>query len=333
MQYLRSRFGVVIVMILTVVAVNSPFQQAPGVQAQDGGDQCAELALQALAEAGETCAGLADSMLCAGHASVTAVMIEGAPAADSALIDLAAVDGITTAAANPATGEWGVAMFTLPVTQPEGGSRAVTAVLYGNAQIMHPTETAAEQVTLTITNDSGGEVNLRNGAGVFYDTVGVFAADQQLQGDGRNEQGDWVRVVLEERRAWVFTRLVNWDGDLTALPVLAPDDVTPPFEASAPFQAFNLMTGAVSDMCPSTPSGLLLQFTGETPAVLMINDVRLVFADATLLVRATPAGDLQVAALSGSGTITARGFSQDIANGEYLTVTLGGEDGLRAVDT
>ena len=123
--------------------------------------------------------------------------------------------------------------------------------------------------------------------------------------------------------------LITWEGDLNTLTVLAPDDVTPStVSATEPFQSFTLNTEAVSATCGTIPAGLLLQYTGEEPATLPINQTTLTFADATLFVTALPEGELNIEVLKGSVTATARSVSQEAEAGQTVYVTLGGDDGL-----
>jgi uncharacterized protein YraI len=318
------------VVVIAAVMLGAQFSPAPGAQAQEGG-QCEQLASEALSGAKTACAGLAPGEICYGHAGVTATAASGGTAL-AASGDKAAVADITslvTSAASPESGEWGLAVAMLPAGLPEGSGQAVTAVLYGNAQIARPAQAAADQATLTVSNRGGSPVNLRNGAGITYDVVGQLASGEQATADGRNDQGDWVRIQFQGSEAWVFTPLIGWEGDqsaLNVLTVLLPNDVTPAFQAGEPFQAFTLTTGASA--CNAAPSGLLLQYTGEQPASLQVDQVTLEFSDATLLLTASPNDALEVKALAGSSTVTARGIPEKVSAGGAVQVNLGGEDGL-----
>ena len=249
-------------------------------------------------------------------------------AGDSVL--LADINTLVTSPANVETAEWGIAKVLLPVDSPEASDQAVTAILFGDTQISRPPQVASDRVTLAVSNPGGAEINLRNGAGVTYDLVGQLGPGEEAIADGRNEQADWLRIQYSGGIAWVFTPLIGWEGDqttLNVLQVLLPNDVTPVFEsAGSPFQRFVLMTGEAP--CKAAPSGLLLQYAGEQPASLQVNQVALEFADATLLLTSQPAELLEIKVLAGSGKVTARGITEEVSVGEGARVSLGGEDGL-----
>jgi hypothetical protein len=328
-QYRRlCLVAVILAMVLTSV------QTAPSlrVSAQDG-DQCEQLADQARAAARSACGDLARGEACYAHAGVAAQGIDGAAVGLAAAGDrtsLASIQSLDTLAADPGTDQWGIAEMLLPADLPDEGDQAVTAVLFGDVRVTRPPQVESDRVTLDVYNGGGAEVNLRNGAGVTYDLVGQLQPGEQAVADGRNEQADWLRIQYAGGIAWVFTPLIGWDGDqsaLNALDVLLPNDVTPAFQADgAPFQRFLLDTG--ESPCDAAPSGLLLQYAGEQAASLQVNQVTLEFSDATLLLTARSGETLEVRVLAGSSVVTARGISQETAVGEGAQISLGGDDGL-----
>lgn len=327
--------------LLLVVLIVSGIRFAPGsqVQAQGGDDPCTALAAQALTAAKPSCAGLAAGQACFGYAEVTATGSSSTTlAASGDKVALADLESLVTSAARPDASTWGLATVMLPAGLPQDSGQAVTAVLFGEAQIARPAQAVSNRPTLTVYNSGGAAVNLRNGAGVAYDLVGQLAPGEKVTADGRNEQGDWVRIQFSGGIGWVFVPVIRWDGDqsaLDALDVLAPNDVTPPVQAGAPFQSFTLTTGsaAVSEAaCSAAPSGLLLQYKGDQAAQLQIDQVTLDFSDATLLLTAAANSSLDVKVLAGSSTVTARGVPQQAKTGEVVSVSLGGDDGLTPTD-
>jgi hypothetical protein len=314
MRAIRAGFSVWIgLLILIVVVSGGQFKVAPSVLvlAQDS-DQCAQAAAQALSQAASACAGLAPGEICFG-ASGEKLLIADVP---------------SVAVTSPDSGGWSIANVMLPAGLPEGS--AVTAVLFGEVQIARPAEVQSDRPTLKVFNRGSAPINLRNGAGVTYDLVGQLEAGQETVADGRNQESDWVRIQYGDGVAWVFVPLIGWDGDqdaLNALDVLLPNDVTPSMQPTGePFQAFTLTTGGAA--CPAAPSGLLLQYSGEQVAMLRVDQVNLEFSNATLLLTASANGDLEVKALAGSATVTARGIPKDVSAGEMARVSLGGDDGL-----
>jgi len=336
----QYRFGMrVAIAAMIVVTMLNGTQTAPipSVLGQDD-DQCEQVALQALTSARTVCNDVVRGEACYAHMGVS---VEGIDNAEDVLNSsgdrdlLTNIQTLTTSIANTETGEWGIAKLLLPADLPEDGDQAVTAILFGDARISRPPQVESDRVTLKVYNQGGAVINLRNGAGITYDLIGQLEAGQEAIADGRNEQADWIRIQYEDGIAWVFTPLVEWEGDqdaLNGLEVLLPNDVTPPFEASdVPFQRFSLTTGDAP--CDRTPSGLLLQYSGEQSVGIQVNQVTLTFADATLLLTAQPNDVLEVKVLAGSSSVTARGMLQEVAAGSGVRVSLGGDDGLTPTAT
>jgi uncharacterized protein YgiM (DUF1202 family) len=318
---MRTILSVLGVVILSVVLLGEPTQD---VLAQE--DACSDLAALAQSQAQEFCADVARGSACYAHTGITVTGENLTFAANGDTVDLAAVETLTTAAANPESGEWGVVKMMLPASLPEDS--AVTAILFGEAQFSRPPEGQGDRPTLTVTNSGTAPVNLRDGAGTFYAVAGQLAPGESATAEGRNNMGDWVRIQFGDRLAWVFASLLTPDGDINTLEVLPPDDLAPAVQSGEPLQSLQLTTGTEAPVCGAAPSGLLLQYTGEETARLIVNGVTLVFSDATLLVRAGANASLDVTALTGSATVSAHGGSQQISADTMAQVGLGGESGL-----
>lgn len=326
MQYLRSRFSVMIgVMVVVIAVIGGQLSPVVGVLAQDG-DLCGQIVADALSVAGEVCTGLVPGEVCygAGTVAVTgeATLATGGDTANVSMIDRLATNVDLDA------NNWGIAVLALTAGLPEDSGQAVKAVLFGDAEMARPVQTASERPTLKVWNGGGADVNLRNGAGISYELVGVLSPGAEAVADGRNEQADWLRIQYEGGVAWVFSPLIDWEGDANTLEVLLPNDVTPAVQASGqPFDAFTLVTDS-TPMCGAPSSGLLLQYSGEQPASLQVNQVGLEFSDATLLLRAVPDSALDVMVVTGSVSVTARGIPESVDVSRAVRVNLGGEDGL-----
>ncbi|MCZ2095336.1 MAG: SH3 domain-containing protein [Anaerolineae bacterium] len=334
MRRLSWTFGTVLILALLLVA-SAPRPHM--IRAQEGdptAGQCAAMLAGAPEAAANDCGPLAPGEVCLGSPAATALAGGSASqefAAPGDKLALSALDSLATEAADPSAGTWGLIALALPAGLPEG--EAVSGALFGAATLAQPAPAAAGRPTLTVTNPAAAEANLRGGAGTSFPVVGVLPGGASATADGRNEQSDWVRIQIEDGVAWVFARLVSWEGDLSALDVLLPTDMTSPFKAGEPFAALTLTTGAETEAgptCAGAPSGLLLQRSGEAEAELSVNGATLRFSDATLLLRATAGAGLDVIALDGEATVTARGVPVTLRGGQATRVPLGGEDGLAA---
>jgi hypothetical protein len=329
MRQVRLGFGVLIgILVLLVILLGGQLPTAPSALAQDG-SQCEQMAVQAVSEAASACTGVVPGEICFGFGGVVATALSGDATLLAVSGDKTTVANVQSlAVANLETGEWGIVNVMLPAGLLEGS--AVMAILFGEAQIARPAQAQSARPTLPVFNRGSAPVNLRNGAGVTYDVVGQLEAGQETVADGRNQEADWVRIQFGDGVAWVFVPLIGWDGEqdaLNALDVLLPNDVTPSMQATGePFQAFTLTTAEA--VCPAAPSGMLLQYTGEQTAMLQVNQVNLEFSNATLLLVASANGGLEIKALAGAATVTARGIPEEVTVGAAARVSLGGEDGL-----
>ena len=321
-------FGIVLMLALALGASGSYPTITRAQEGEQTDEQCAALVTGAPLAAASACEGLAPGEVCLGSPNAQAQ-----PGGDTAFaaagdtIELSVLESITTEAADPAAGTWGVVAVALPANLPDG--EAVRGVLFGEATLARVAAEAADHPTLEVGNPTATEANLRGGAGTHYPVVGVLAGGASAVADGRNQASDWVRIQTESGPAWVFARLVRWDGDLSALDVLAPDDVSGGVESGAPFAVMTLASG-LDDACAGAGSGLLLQSESESEAQIRVNGASLRFANATLLLHAEPGAALDVIALDGAATVSAQGTSVELGAGEQVRVPLGGEDGLTA---
>jgi hypothetical protein len=301
MRSIRLGFSVLVSLLVVIAVVLG--SQITLAQDSGGEDQCTAATAQAISQAASACAGVVAGEVCSGSTGETSLIAD--------------VQSITAATDG---GGWGLASVMLPAGLTDGS--AVTAVVFGDAQIARPV------AALKVFNRGAAPINLRNGAGVTYEVVGQLEAGQETVADGRNQESDWVRIQYGDGVAWVFVPLIGWDGEqdaLNALDVLLPNDVTPSMQPSGePFQAFTLVGGGGT--CP--PSGVLLQYVGDQAAMLQVNQVTLEFSSATLLLTASPNDALEVKALAGSATVTARGIPENLDVGGAARVHLGGDDGL-----
>lgn len=93
---------------------------------------------------------------------------------------------------------------------------------------------AQEAVTIT----TGYTLKIRSGPGTDYDQVGTVPYNTTLPVLGRDEGANWVFVDYAGARGWIAAWLATVSGDLSSVPVGAPDDgggsAPPPESAGAP---------------------------------------------------------------------------------------------------
>lgn len=294
---------------------------------------CSALAQDALSAAKESCSASTANSLCFGYNAIKAAFAESSSASPNFKtrgdkIDLSGITSVSTSAANPDAGQWGVAVLKIQAGLPTE-SQGVTAVLFGDAT-MTSTVRSVPLTTLPVTT-RGDTVLLRGGAGTNYPSGGRLTANQSAVVDGRNKAGDWLRVRLDNVVGWASVALLKVTGDIQTLTVLDDQDSRADFLYTTPMQAFTLTTTGATTCASEAPSGLLLQLLGgkgDKTAHLSINGADIAFSSATLAVRAAPKDRLDVTTLAGSATVSALGSAVTINAGEWTRLRLGGKDGL-----
>ncbi|MBI5667346.1 MAG: SH3 domain-containing protein [Chloroflexi bacterium] len=103
------------------------------------------------------------------------------------------------------------------ITRFVAGLLLVTAL--DAAPELNPAAAQAEGVTAM----AYGTVNVRSGPGTQYDIVGQLAAGDKVPVDGRNEDGDWLHIILTfGQNGWVAAFAVLVEGNILELPVTSP---------------------------------------------------------------------------------------------------------------
>jgi hypothetical protein len=222
------------------------------------GAACSELVETALESANANCGELGRNEVCYGYNNVQASFLTEVPddffdqvADKSPVAELATVQ---TLPMNTDTGQWGVAVMAiqakLPNTLP---GENIKFVLLGDVEVENavapenvfvPSE--GIEVSLTVEN-----ANLRSGAGLNFNVVGTVQLGETLLADGLSENGQWLRVVKNERPAWLSRSLVTENPEIASLPVLND-------EVLMPMQAFYLRTGITGQQCVEAPSDVLV---------------------------------------------------------------------------
>lgn len=122
-------------------------------------------------------------------------------------------------------------------TQVPEPQAAVITPPFVPSQVAAPTHTPKRQLTptvsLAVTSSTGltvmlqgdGEINLRGGPGTRYPIVGQVASGTICTPLALSEQGEWLMVSFphnQDKQAWVFIGLTNYDPALHPLPMATP---------------------------------------------------------------------------------------------------------------
>jgi hypothetical protein len=221
--------------------------------------------------------------------------------------------------------EWGVTLMSVQANLPDSTpGQNVTMLLFGDVTIENKGG-AAKPVLLDVTANRNARV--RSGPGTQNSQIASLPAGDAAQADGRNEAGDWLRVMLADGTAgWVSADLVDIAGDKTTLAVVEGVEIAGTIYG--PMQAFYFTSGIGNPQCgEAPPDGILIQTPeGAGKIDLLINEVQ-IGVGSTVFFTAQPAGVMHVTVLDGLVSVTAAGTTLVVPAGARAVIPLD-ENGL-----
>jgi uncharacterized protein YgiM (DUF1202 family) len=219
---------------------------------------CSGLVSTALDAVSQNCSGLGRNEVCYGYDQVQASFLD--EVADdffsqvSDVIPLDDLSSIHTLAMDSESGQWGVAVMNLQANLPNTlPGQNITFVLMGDVEVENAVApedafVPSDGTEISLAVDSA---NLRSGAGLNFNVVGGLRRGESVIADGISENGEWLRVVKNNRPAWVNRSLVAENSEIESLPILSN-------ELRSPMQSFYLRTGIGQPQCVEAPSDMLL---------------------------------------------------------------------------
>ncbi len=278
-------------------------------------DACPMLVDSILDIVADSCSDLGRNEACYGSNDITTLDFDSnsiesfADVGDTTnMLDIAS---LATAPFNLDANTWGVAILSLQANLPDTvPGQNVTFVVYGDTQLNN--EVIPEnQLISSLTATSTGAINIRTGASTSYATDGTLTTGQELTLIGRNGNSEWVQFEREEAIGWVFTSLLNIDGDPSALPIVS-NDANQGY--SAPMQAFSLRSGIGQPACAEVPpDGVLLQTPSETTVNFLINGVEVEIGSTAFI--QSDGTSIDVHTFEGNVSVTSVGETQMVEPG------------------
>lgn len=276
------------------------------------GVECSLPAPDILAQAGDICQATAAGELCVATGTVrlneAETMAETGKTADITTVDALRLekDGLVVIKA----------MADLPADSPP-----VTLIAYGDMTLVNTTQKVDLPLpTLTVRNPGLYVLNLRDQPNKNSLIVGTFDAGIDLVADGRNDSNGWIHVQTADGAAWVSASIVELvGGSIDELTVLNNHYIYP-------WQQMSLQT---------TPGcgGLIVQSSSERPARLQVNGVDMLLKTGALVAEAQVEASLQLRVLTGEVQVRAAQYSAVARQSDAVSVAMGGDDGLDAVDS
>ncbi|MGB1286270.1 MAG: hypothetical protein ACPG7F_07050 [Aggregatilineales bacterium] len=213
--------------------------------------------------------------------------------------------------------------LTMKVPSGEG---IISMALIGEGEITNLVSTdTTDLATLNIQNRQAEAVNLREGPGIDFPIAGVFAYQAEAIVDGRTEDQKWLRAQTDSGVVWIFSNLVrilDEGGQFTDLAVVES-------LYNEPMLSIRLATSAEARDCGQ--AGLLIDYNGESPARMSINDVNFIFDSVTMQIQSQPNENMTVNVINGDVELRFAGLRTSVLRGNSTQVALGGDTGLEAV--
>jgi uncharacterized protein YgiM (DUF1202 family) len=154
---------------------------------------------------------------------------------------------------------WSVDVDALPIIDIANLTPSPVASVEAFSTAFIPTETPAGNYISV----SGIGIYVRAGPGRGYLRLGALASGQRVQPVGQNEDGSWIMiryVVNNFQFAWIQRNLVHWVDDLSTLPILSEDNLTPTAtftNTATPTSSFTptaTLTATATETATTTPT-------------------------------------------------------------------------------
>ncbi|HVO71426.1 MAG TPA: hypothetical protein VMT24_15355, partial [Aggregatilineaceae bacterium] len=211
---------IVSILIVVVVAALVP---APSVGlAQDAYEQ---LVRRALSDVGTSCANLARNSACYGFPDAQATFGDttspGAFGQQGDRVALTNVASLKTSAFNLGTSTWGVVVMNVQANVPSALEHSAVFTLLGDAEVEDavPASDAFDPVDPVAVTTSD-EADIRKAPASDAHILGTEPGGTVLQADGISPDGQWLRVMYEEKAAWVSLGALTPGAAIQGLPVI-----------------------------------------------------------------------------------------------------------------
>jgi len=237
---------------------------------QDATPACEPVIEQAFTQLDQNCAGLDASSACYAATNVTVTGgADGTFSQPGDRTSLSDIQSIQTGGLDPAQNELGIALMNVQANVPAAlGSEGVKFLLLGDVQVENavaPEDVMQPGEPVTVTTLVGS--NLRSAPSTDATVLKSVPAGTELQADGVNRDGQWLRVFHDGDIAWVSRSVVGTNGSLENLPTWGGSSRTL-------MQDFYFTTGSgLADCTGAVPSLLIIQGPEGIPVSLTVNGV------------------------------------------------------------
>jgi LysM repeat protein len=167
---------------------------------------------------------------------------------------------------------WGIAVMNVQANVPNSlPGQAVTFLLVGDAEIENrvPPEEALTPVD-PVSVAVAMATQPRSGPGPTFSELGLLPSGRTVEADALNRDGSWVRILFENRPAWVPRDILRAADALDGLPVVTA-------RSRSPMQAFYFSTGIGAPVCNDAPDMITVRSPQDIEVDFNVNgiDVRI----------------------------------------------------------
>lgn len=284
------------------------------VQAQPTCDVDVDRILEHVAQA---CDSTGRNEACYGHNALNAQLSDSALQFNQPgdIVSITQLEHLITTPYDADNDLWGISLLRVqgdfPNTLP---GQNVTMLLFGSLEL----ENAVAQLT-----ELPGTINANARVRSTPDSNNILtslSSGTPVVANGRNEAGDWVRIVYDGGIGWTASFLVNGLDEMS-LEVVSPDE-----EIQTPMQALYLRPGIGRTLCEDAPDTILLHTPSDAgQSTLSINGVQMTIGS-TVQVTLTPSSDstdtMQISVLTGGAIVESNGEIALVPSGTQTSVEI-----------
>ena len=230
---------------------------------------CSGLIDQALTRLGEHCADLERNSLCYGHGQVEAAFsadysTEFSQPSDRAPITM--LTGVESSGLALDTATWGIAVIRLGAHLPATyAGPGIIVMLMGDAQLRHDVDLARiAEIEGALSTATLKRTTLYAQPSIIAESAGQLEPETIAQVDAISGDGNWLRVIKDDRAYWAES------ADLARLQAM---DSLPAIDTGDPFalRYFSFASSTELPECAEAEPMLVIQTPPDVPANLRVN--------------------------------------------------------------
>jgi hypothetical protein len=225
--------------------------------------------------------------------------------------------------------EWGISLMRIRAGLPDTSIEGVDLVMFGNVNIIEKHEDANSDQQLTeVTVSARRDANVRAlpSSSTEVPVISSYASGDEFTLSGRNEAGDWLRVLVDDQYGWVSRVLTSATEEQVASLSIVPSNLKPSENDNVvfgPMQAFYFQSGTDDSPCAAVPdSGILVETPDGVGTIRLRVNEALLDIGSTVYLQAQPGGTMKVSVLEGLVIVNADSQQVAVTAGTEVVVPL-----------